>query len=170
MSFIPQMGNATSLKTGVIQLSGDLTGSASSPQIAASAVTAAKLADSSVSESKLLAANSPMTGQVLSWNGTSLAWVASSGTGAIYTAEIVTTPGGTITRTIGSSATLLKLKATLTSNLTIILSGSTVNQWFDFSFIDTTFNGFTITIGTDIFSYPTFVRYCYIESSWERII
>lgn len=65
-------------------LGGDLTGTASTAQIAASAVgtselaatsvTTAKLADDSVSEPKLVVTNTPATGQVLSWNGTGMAW------------------------------------------------------------------------------------------------
>ena len=81
---------------GAVTLAGDVTGPSGSTVIAAGAVTAAKLADGSVSSAKLAAGsvgsaalsknavsetnlnitNSPATNQVLSWNGTGLAWVA----------------------------------------------------------------------------------------------
>jgi hypothetical protein len=39
-------------------------------------VTADKIADNTITEPKLAAANTPSTNQVLSWNGTTLAWAA----------------------------------------------------------------------------------------------
>lgn len=65
-------------------LGGDLTGTASTAQIpagavgatelATDAVTTLKIADANVTEPKLAISNSPATGQVLSWNGTNMAW------------------------------------------------------------------------------------------------
>jgi hypothetical protein len=96
--------DATTTSKGIVQLAGDLTGSAVSPAIAAGAVTSsklatnavttanvtdanittAKLADNSVTNVKLADASvdvpqinttlAPTTGQVLSYNGTALNW------------------------------------------------------------------------------------------------
>ena len=67
-------------------MGGDLTGTASNAQVVAnaitttalatSAVTTAKIADNSVTEPKLSVSNTPTTGQVLSYNGSALAWAA----------------------------------------------------------------------------------------------
>ncbi|QQS20456.1 hypothetical protein IPL85_02550 [Candidatus Saccharibacteria bacterium] len=72
------------IPAGDPSMGGDLTGTASTAQIAANAVTATEIAsnavttikilDSNVTEPKLDVANSPSTGQVLSWDGTNMAW------------------------------------------------------------------------------------------------
>lgn len=52
--------------------------------LADNAVTTAKIADNTITEPKLAVSNSPATSQVLSWNGTALAWAtpaAGSGSG-----------------------------------------------------------------------------------------
>jgi hypothetical protein len=90
-------------------LGGDLSGTASAAQIVASAVganelatnavttvkitdanvTTAKLADNSVTEPKLSVSNVPATGQVLSYNGTALAWATpATGGGSTWTAVV----------------------------------------------------------------------------------
>ena len=72
--------NATGTKgyytipSGDPTLGGDLTGTASNAQIAANAVGATELASNAVTEPKLSVANSPATGQVLSWNGSAMSW------------------------------------------------------------------------------------------------
>lgn len=63
---------------------GDLSGTASNAQIvanavgateiASNAVTTAKVVDDAITEPKLAVSNTPATNQVLSWNGTGLAW------------------------------------------------------------------------------------------------
>lgn len=72
------------LPAGDPTLGGDLTGTASNAQIAAGAVGSSEIANDSVTEPKLDAANSPSNGQVLSWNGTNFTWVTpSSSTGYV---------------------------------------------------------------------------------------
>lgn len=72
------------LPAGDPTLGGDLTGTASNAQIAVGAVGAAELANDSVTEPKLDAANTPTSGQVLSWNGTNFSWITpSSSTGYV---------------------------------------------------------------------------------------
>lgn len=44
------------------------------------AITGTKIADNVITEPKLAVANSPSTGEVLSWNGTALEWAAASST------------------------------------------------------------------------------------------
>ena len=104
----------------------------------------------------------------LKWNNTPL----SSGGGLTATKNIATS--GALTLTAGSSAQLTKFAATLSANRTITLAGTTANAYFDLTFIETDFNGFTITVtnGTfsHVFSYPTYVRYVYISGAWERVL
>lgn len=72
MSYVPPIGDATAFRKGVIQLGGDLTGTAATPLIATNAVT----------EPKLAVSNNPASNQLLSWNGTAMTWVdAPAGTG-----------------------------------------------------------------------------------------
>lgn len=72
------------IPSGDPTLAGDLTGTASNAQIAASAVgtdelanlavTGAKMADNTITEPKLSVSNNPANGQMLTWNGTALTW------------------------------------------------------------------------------------------------
>ncbi len=72
------------IPSGDPTMGGDLSGTASNAQIAAeavgnaelasSAVTNAKIANGTIAEPKLAVANAPATGQVLSWNGSDMAW------------------------------------------------------------------------------------------------
>lgn len=72
------------LPAGDPTMGGDLTGTASNAQIAAGAVGPNELANDSVTEPKLDAANSPSNGQVLSWNGTNFTWITpTSSTGYV---------------------------------------------------------------------------------------
>jgi len=64
--------DATTSAKGIVQLAGDLAGTAAAPSIASSAVTSAKIADGAVTASKLNQM-SATSGQVLGWNGSS--WV-----------------------------------------------------------------------------------------------
>jgi hypothetical protein len=63
-------------------------------KIADSNVTAEKIANSSITEPKLAISNDPATNQVLSWNGTALAWAtpaAGSGGGSSWKAVSIST-------------------------------------------------------------------------------
>jgi len=64
MSYTPPTGPATSTAYGTIKLSGDISGTAASPAIAANAIT----------EPKLAISNSPATNQVLTHDGTNMTW------------------------------------------------------------------------------------------------
>lgn len=94
--------------------------------------------------------------------------------GTSLTAAKNTATSGNLTLTSGSSAQLTKFASTLSANRTITLAGSTANAYFDLTFIETDFNGYTITVTNGSFShaysYPTYVRYVYIGSSWERVL
>lgn len=114
-------------------------------------------------------------GDTLTYNSSTAKWNnGPANGGTTLTATKNTTTSGALTLTAGSSATLTKFAATLSANRTITLAGTTANAYFDLTFIETDFNGFTITVtnGTfsHVYSYPTYVRYVYIGSSWERVL
>lgn len=103
--------DATTTTKGIVQLAGDLTGTAASPQVASgaitsgkiasgavnadkiandavenihinsAAVTSQKIASNAVTYSKLSPTTAPTTGQVLSFDGTGLLWTTPSGGG-----------------------------------------------------------------------------------------
>ena len=134
--------------TGDPVMGGDLSGNASSAQIiagavgatelASNAVTTAKIADASITEPKLSVSNSPATNQVLSWNGTALAWAtpASGGGGSVWSAVSVsanhtatsgqfvigdtTSSGFTVTLPAPTSGAYVTVKK-LTNNVNAIL-------------------------------------------------
>lgn len=120
--------------------------------------------------------SSPSNNQVLSYNGSTFKWnnatIPASGAG--LTAAKDTAPSGNVTLTAGTSAQLNKYASTLSGNRTITLAGTTTNAYFDLTFIETVFNGYTITVtnGTfsHVFSYPTYIRYVYISGAWERVL
>lgn len=115
---------------------GDLSGTASNAQIVAGAVgatelasnavttakvldaniTGAKIADNTITEPKLAVSNSPTTNQVLTWNGTALAWAndATGGGGSQWSAVTVT---GNHTATSGQFV----IGDTTTSGFTVTL-------------------------------------------------
>jgi len=64
MSYKPPIGDATGVKKGLIQLAGDLSGTASVPVVAGGSIT----------ESKLSISNAPSASQVLSWDGAAMTW------------------------------------------------------------------------------------------------
>lgn len=66
--------DATTGSKGIVQLAGDLAGTATAPTVATGAITATKVASDAITEPKLAMTNSPSTGQVISWNGTTMAW------------------------------------------------------------------------------------------------
>lgn len=116
-----------------------------------------------------------LNNDVLTYNGSTFKWsnapvVGSNG----LTATKNTATSGALTLTAGSSAQLTKIAATLSAARTITLAGTTANAYFDITFIETDFNGFTITVTNGVFShvysYPTYVRYVYIGSAWERVL
>ena len=102
------VGNATTTATGVVQLAGDLTGTATAPAVAANAITSAKIADNAVTTAKIAnnavttgkiadgavtagklasdavtsvgASNTPTNGQFLTYNGRCLVWQRQRGT------------------------------------------------------------------------------------------
>lgn len=121
-----------------------------------------------------VALNNPSNGQVLTYDGSVGKWKngVSSG-GSSFTAAKDTATSGAATLTAGTSAQLTKYTGSLTADRTITLSGTTANAVFELSFIDTVFNGFSLTVtnGTfsHTFSYPTYVKYVYV-SGWERVI
>lgn len=62
-------------------------------QIAATTITGAKIADDTITEPKLNVSNAPATNQVLTWNGTALAWTtpaSGGGGGSQWTAQTIT--------------------------------------------------------------------------------
>jgi Repeat of unknown function (DUF5907) len=75
--------DASTTAKGVVQLSGDLTGTAASPSIASSAITSAKIADGTITAADL-SSMSATSGQVLKWNGTAWAPAADDNTGNAY--------------------------------------------------------------------------------------
>ncbi|MGB4759183.1 MAG: hypothetical protein WBP26_03930 [Candidatus Saccharimonadales bacterium] len=119
--------------------------------------------------------NSPQNSQVLTYDSGIGKWKNANSTGGeSLTASKNTATSGAVTLTAGTSSTLTKFSATLTANRTITLSGTTANSYFDISFLETVFGTYTITI-TDgsfshVFSYPTYVKYVYIGSVWERVL
>lgn len=72
------VADASTTTNGLIRLSGDLTGTAAAPTIAANAVTAAKIADGAVTVAKLNLGTAT-TGQVLKYDGTTWAAAADAG-------------------------------------------------------------------------------------------
>ncbi len=129
---------------------------------------------SSIATGTDVSLSTPLNGQVLTYDSSVGKWknIANAG-GSNFTAtkDIATT--GALTLTAGTSATLTKCTGSLTANRIITLAGTTANALFELSFIDTVFNGFTLTVtnGTfsHVFSYPTYVKYVYI-GGWERVI
>lgn len=132
-------------------------------------------AGGSLSGADDVAFSNPANGHVITYSSSTGLWsnAAPSG-GSAFTAQKNTTTSGNVTLTGGSSPSLTKFAATLSANRTITLAGTTANAYFDLSFIETDFNGFTVTVtnGTfsHAFSYPTYVRYVYIGSAWERVL
>ena len=129
----------------------------------------------SISGSSDVFLSSPANSDVLSYNSSIQKWVNAVPTGgSSFTAAKNTATSGALTLTSGSSANLTKFAATLSANRTITLAGTTANAYFDLSFVEMDFNGFTITVtnGTfsHVFSYPTYVRYVYISGAWERVL
>lgn len=122
-----------------------------------------------------IAFSNPANGQVITYNGSTGLWInAATSGGTALTASKNTATSGNVTLTSGSSAQLNKFASTLSANRTITLAGTTANAYFDLTFIETDFNGFTITVTngsfSHVFSYPTYVRYVYIGSAWERVL
>lgn len=114
--------------------------------------------------------SNPANSQALTYDSTVQKWKNGFISGANYTAAVNTSTSGSVTLTPGSSAQMNKFKATLTGGLTITLVVGTDNSVFELSFIDTVFNGQTVTIGTDSFAYPTYVKYVQIGGAWERVL
>ncbi|WP_276359815.1 hypothetical protein, partial [Daejeonella sp. H1SJ63] len=79
------VADATTLATGKIQLAGDLSGTATSPAIAANAVTTAKIADANITAAKL-AADAVTTAKILDANVTT-AKIASGGNDKVLTTD-----------------------------------------------------------------------------------
>jgi hypothetical protein len=88
--------DATTLVKGKVQLAGDLTGTAASPEVSSGAITTAKLADASVTDAKIVTvAGSKVTGNISgnAANVTGTVAVANGGTGATTAAAARTNLG-----------------------------------------------------------------------------
>ncbi|MDB5180462.1 MAG: hypothetical protein JWO54_220 [Candidatus Saccharibacteria bacterium] len=113
------------------------------------------------------------SGQVLTYDTTTQKWknVAAS---AGLLASKDTAASGNSTFTAGSTANLTKFTGTLSADRVITLAAAAANSYFDLSFIDTVFNGFSVTISNGTFShsfsYPTFIKYLNIAGTWERVL
>lgn len=118
--------------------------------------------------------SSPTQGQALIYDNSKWKNMDAPTGGTPLTAAKNTASSGNITLTAGSSAQLNKFAATLTANRTITLAGTQANAYFDLTFIETVFDGHTITVTNGVFShafsYPTYVRYVYIDGAWERVL
>lgn len=118
--------------------------------------------------------SSPANGQALIYDNSKWKNLPIPGGSAGLTAAKDTATTGNLTLTAGSSAQLTKFSATLTTDRIVTLAGSQANAYFDMTFIETNFNGHTITVTngsfSHVFSYPTYVRYVYIGSAWERVL
>lgn len=127
----------------------------------------------SIATSADVTLSSLANGQVLTYNLTTQKW-ANSVSSAGLTAAKDTNASGALTMIAGTSANLTKFTGTLSGNRTITLSAAAANSYFDFSFIEAGFNGYSITITngsfSHAFSYPTFVKYVNIAGTWERVL
>jgi len=125
------VADATTTAKGVIQLAGDLTGTATSPQIAASAVGTNELANSSVTYAKM----QNVTGQRLLGNPTTTAAAPSEislGSGLTFSGTTLNTVNnGTVTTVTGTSPIVITGTPTSTPNVTItrnnIVAGASSN-------------------------------------------
>ncbi|HET7637461.1 MAG TPA: hypothetical protein VFK47_01850, partial [Ktedonobacteraceae bacterium] len=89
--FLSQTHNADgTLKDNSITASMLADNAVDSSSLSASSVTSTQLADGSVTRSKLSTSSSPTSGQVLSYNGTTLAWATVSGSGSVPDADAST--------------------------------------------------------------------------------
>lgn len=117
--------------------------------------------------------SAPSDGQTLVYSNTKWRNVAAGG-GAAFTAAKNTATSGNVTLTSGVSAQLNKFASTLSASRTVTLAGVTANAYFDLTFIETDFNGYTYTVTngsfSHVYSYPTYVRYVYIAGAWERVL
>lgn len=88
------VSDATTSSKGIVQLSGVLAGTADAPTLATSAVATAALQNNSVTYAKL-APTGASTGQVLSYNGSALAWATPGGltTTSVKTANYTAVAG-----------------------------------------------------------------------------
>ena len=75
-------------------MGGDLTGVASNAQIASGAVGTTELSTDAVTEPKLAMSNAPSNGQVISWNGSALAWAGSPAYTKVNITTNYTVPSG----------------------------------------------------------------------------
>jgi hypothetical protein len=85
--------NPTTGGAGDPIVGGDLSGIASNAQIVANAVGTTQVADNAITEPKLAVSNAPATNQVLSWNGSALAWVnppTGGGSSSVWNAVVTT--------------------------------------------------------------------------------
>lgn len=123
----------------------------------------------SISGSNDVWLSNPGAGQVLVYDSSIQKW-RNTTVSASVTAAVSTATSGSITLTPGSSAQLTKLKATLTGNVTVTLASGPDNSMLELSFIETVFGSYTVTVGSDVYAYPTYVRYVRIGGAWERVL
>jgi fermentation-respiration switch protein FrsA (DUF1100 family) len=128
---------------------------------------------SAIATSSDISFNNLANGQVLTYDTSIQKWknVAAS---AGLTAAKDTSATGAATFVAGTTANLTKFTGTLSSNRTITLAGAAANSYFEMSFIDTNFNGYSIIVTNGTFShsysYPTFVKYVNFSGTWERVL
>lgn len=138
--YLINVADATATTKGVIQLAGDLTGTATLPQIAANAVTTAEILDGTVSSGDignaqvLYAKIQNVTGQRLLGNPTTTAAAPSEislGAGLTFTGTVLNTVNnGTVTNVTGNSP-ITVTNGTTTPNISItrnnIVAGTSSN-------------------------------------------
>lgn len=138
--YLINVADATTTAKGVIQLAGDLTGTATSPQIAANAVTTAEILDGTVSSGDignaqvLYAKIQNVTGQRLLGNPTTTAAAPSEislGSGLTFSGTVLNTVNnGTVTNVTGN-APITVTNGTTTPNISItrnnIVAGTSSN-------------------------------------------
>ena len=116
MTYVPPVGDATDIKKGLVQLAGDLSGTAAAPLVASNTIT----------EPKLAVSNSPASNQVLSWNGSAMSWTNLTGgsvtIAATAKAYVYQDAGNTIA--IRRDGSVISTLATTAANNTTVINAA----------------------------------------------